>query len=532
MVIGVANGAGEAQRCRKAIYEVSLHGLHFSKWAWGAEACGRNLDRIAPKFRANCLRAIATLIRDWGLSDGKINWFRCLLRAIDQSVGGPGLNVFQAKMMQEGKTYSFSPSSVILNAIIVDTELFGDGLTALLANHAALQDYSYRPDCFRHVAGKINVRCGALEMDEDERVKAAISMALCELATAAKISPLRSNVVLATILAQNFWEPERCEAACARWIGFSCTVGVFPSTHPIIDNRSSIIYADFAVCNTRQLLAAATAHPAQAAIPTPQRPLPRSRQTMPLVRAPELHPRAPADLANPGDQEAEDCCSGWLHGCSASGWPGYLRFSVAPAVVDRHRLYRVGGGSVVWLLSGAAGLELWHVLPGLSKRIVLQLDECHSVVGVGIHGLDRSAGAVTTFMLGGWGHPIFTRFCLGPSISNDETMQEPTILWLQNVKYFSDVEAASNLFYQIWIAQVSPTLVALISFYVQLFFCQPLWVKSPPFSHLVSMLIPSRRYRGTSTLLLQLLHCSLAAVIVATVFMFAGDAPFDGPQQR
>ncbi|KAJ6499552.1 hypothetical protein C8R47DRAFT_957777, partial [Mycena vitilis] len=48
----------------------------------------------------------------------------------------------------------------------------------------ALDDYSRRPDCFRRVAAKIRVQCGELEMNEDARVRAAISMTLCELATA------------------------------------------------------------------------------------------------------------------------------------------------------------------------------------------------------------------------------------------------------------------------------------------------------------------------------------------------------------
>ncbi|KAF8189975.1 hypothetical protein K438DRAFT_1592842 [Mycena galopus ATCC 62051] len=49
---------------------------------------------------------------------------------------------------------------------------------------AALDNYSRRPDCFRRVAGNIRLRCGELDMNEDERVRAAISMTLCELATA------------------------------------------------------------------------------------------------------------------------------------------------------------------------------------------------------------------------------------------------------------------------------------------------------------------------------------------------------------
>ncbi|KAJ7791559.1 hypothetical protein B0H14DRAFT_2935032 [Mycena olivaceomarginata] len=70
-----------------------------------------------------------------------------------------------------------------------DPELFGAEVSGLLANYAVLQDYSHRPDCFREVAGKIERRCGTLEMDNDARVEAAISMTLCELATAAHYSP-------------------------------------------------------------------------------------------------------------------------------------------------------------------------------------------------------------------------------------------------------------------------------------------------------------------------------------------------------
>ncbi|KAF9456873.1 hypothetical protein BDZ94DRAFT_1176753 [Collybia nuda] len=47
-----------------------------------------------------------------------------------------------------------------------------------------LKDYGQRPDCFRKAAGLIRTRCGELDMNEDERIKAAISMTLCELATA------------------------------------------------------------------------------------------------------------------------------------------------------------------------------------------------------------------------------------------------------------------------------------------------------------------------------------------------------------
>ncbi|KAF8886580.1 hypothetical protein BD779DRAFT_1441612, partial [Infundibulicybe gibba] len=47
-----------------------------------------------------------------------------------------------------------------------------------------LDSYARRPDCFRRVANLIQQRCAHLETDEVERVNAAISMTLCELATA------------------------------------------------------------------------------------------------------------------------------------------------------------------------------------------------------------------------------------------------------------------------------------------------------------------------------------------------------------
>ncbi|KJA21513.1 hypothetical protein HYPSUDRAFT_140502, partial [Hypholoma sublateritium FD-334 SS-4] len=49
----------------------------------------------------------------------------------------------------------------------------------------ALQAYTRRPDCFKRAAGAVRARCATLDMDEAERVDAAISMTLCEIATAA-----------------------------------------------------------------------------------------------------------------------------------------------------------------------------------------------------------------------------------------------------------------------------------------------------------------------------------------------------------
>ncbi|KIY51816.1 hypothetical protein FISHEDRAFT_18726, partial [Fistulina hepatica ATCC 64428] len=54
---------------------------------------------------------------------------------------------------------------------------------------AALNAYSRRPDCFRRTTESIRVQCGQLELDEDARVHAAISMTLCELATAKHHTP-------------------------------------------------------------------------------------------------------------------------------------------------------------------------------------------------------------------------------------------------------------------------------------------------------------------------------------------------------
>ncbi|KAH9057954.1 hypothetical protein EDB83DRAFT_1038177 [Lactarius deliciosus] len=57
--------------------------------------------------------------------------------------------------------------------------------------------YARKPDCFRRAAGRIHSRCADIEMDADERVKAAISMTLCELRTAEFHSiPLECEVFL------------------------------------------------------------------------------------------------------------------------------------------------------------------------------------------------------------------------------------------------------------------------------------------------------------------------------------------------
>ncbi|KAH9924372.1 hypothetical protein B0H21DRAFT_797293 [Amylocystis lapponica] len=59
-----------------------------------------------------------------------------------------------------------------------------DEIAMVIRDVEGLESYTRRPDCFRRAAGLIRTRCGELDIDEDERVRAAISMTLCELATA------------------------------------------------------------------------------------------------------------------------------------------------------------------------------------------------------------------------------------------------------------------------------------------------------------------------------------------------------------
>ncbi|KAF8480116.1 hypothetical protein DFH94DRAFT_460798 [Russula ochroleuca] len=57
--------------------------------------------------------------------------------------------------------------------------------------------YKRKPDCFRRAAARIRVRCAEIDMDAGQRVKAAISMTLCELRTAEFHSiPLECEVFL------------------------------------------------------------------------------------------------------------------------------------------------------------------------------------------------------------------------------------------------------------------------------------------------------------------------------------------------
>ncbi|OBZ78409.1 Nuclear fusion protein KAR5 [Grifola frondosa] len=56
---------------------------------------------------------------------------------------------------------------------------------ATIFHHAdTLETYARKPDCFKRAASLIRTQCGELDLNEDERIKAALSMTLCEIATA------------------------------------------------------------------------------------------------------------------------------------------------------------------------------------------------------------------------------------------------------------------------------------------------------------------------------------------------------------
>ncbi|KAJ7840659.1 hypothetical protein B0H13DRAFT_1910589 [Mycena leptocephala] len=69
-----------------------------------------------------------------------------------------------------------------------------------------------------------------------------------------------------------------------------------------------------------------------------------------------------------------------------------------------------------------------------------------------------------------------------------KTAQILTIMWTQNVVNFTDIGAATAMFYTFWASKATLILVGLIAFYVQLFFCQRLWALSKNV-YLVALLI-------------------------------------------
>ncbi|KAJ7444481.1 hypothetical protein FB451DRAFT_76010 [Mycena latifolia] len=59
-----------------------------------------------------------------------------------------------------------------------------------------------------------------------------------------------------------------------------------------------------------------------------------------------------------------------------------------------------------------------------------------------------------------------------------KSAQDVAIIWSQNVQHFMEVEVAVGLFDTTWFFQLNVSFVAVIAFYVQMFFCHRLWVIS------------------------------------------------------
>jgi hypothetical protein len=57
------------------------------------------------------------------------------------------------------------------------------------------------------------------------------------------------------------------------------------------------------------------------------------------------------------------------------------------------------------------------------------------------------------------------------------TYELSVVMWFQNVVFFTDIGGAANMFFNFWPSQMNLAFVALIAFYVQVFFCQRLWVR-------------------------------------------------------
>ncbi|KAJ7127650.1 hypothetical protein C8R44DRAFT_873471 [Mycena epipterygia] len=91
-----------------------------------------------------------------------------------------------------------------------------------------------------------------------------------------------------------------------------------------------------------------------------------------------------------------------------------------------------------------------------------------------------------------------------------KSVQGIVMLWLQNVTHFTDIGAAVGLFATAWPTKANISFVALIAFYVQLFFCQRLWVIS--------------RNIYVVGAILALFVFALVAAIVSTVYTFANVA--------
>ncbi|KAJ6481362.1 hypothetical protein DFH09DRAFT_1341262 [Mycena vulgaris] len=93
-------------------------------------------------------------------------------------------------------------------------------------------------------------------------------------------------------------------------------------------------------------------------------------------------------------------------------------------------------------------------------------------------------------------------------ITTLKSAQGLVILWIQNVEYFMNLNAALGMSTNSWTTELNLTLVALIAFYVQLFFCKRLWAISGNI-YIVALVVA-------------LFVFALVAAIVSSVFTFAG----------
>ncbi|KAJ7790172.1 hypothetical protein B0H14DRAFT_3501923 [Mycena olivaceomarginata] len=92
-------------------------------------------------------------------------------------------------------------------------------------------------------------------------------------------------------------------------------------------------------------------------------------------------------------------------------------------------------------------------------------------------------------------------------ITTLKSAQGLVIMWIQNVEYFMDLDAALGMFTMSWTIELNITFIALIAFYVQLFFCKRLWAISENI-YIV-------------TLVVALFVFALVAAIVSSVFQLA-----------
>ncbi|KAM5531414.1 hypothetical protein V8D89_014938 [Ganoderma adspersum] len=89
--------------------------------------------------------------------------------------------------LSQGFSWVYAPSRQGKNSAMPESSIDGGlppaEVAAILQGSRSLDSYAKKPDCFRRAASMLQMRCGDLETDENERVKAAISMTLCEIAT-------------------------------------------------------------------------------------------------------------------------------------------------------------------------------------------------------------------------------------------------------------------------------------------------------------------------------------------------------------